>query len=78
MSRCDQALGEPPGEPIESLMVGVNGRLAGLIHFRRSPRLELTGTLGGSLEEQPPSRDPVRPGAGGGRAWPRHWALIFT
>ena len=39
----------PPGrtkpEPPDSLMVGINGRVAGLIHFRRSDRLEAASAL---------------------------------
>ena len=41
--------GRPPGrtkpEPPDSLMVGINGRVAGLIHFRRSDRLEAASAL---------------------------------
>jgi Cu2+-exporting ATPase len=33
-------------ESTDSLMVGINGRVAGLIHFRRSARLEAAATLG--------------------------------
>jgi cation transport ATPase len=40
---------DPPGrtkrEPPDSLMVGINGRVAGLIHFRRSDRLEAASAL---------------------------------
>ena len=32
-------------EAADSLMVGINGRVAGLIHFRRSARLEAASTL---------------------------------
>jgi len=32
-------------EPPDSLMVGINGRVAGLIHFRHSARLEAASTL---------------------------------
>jgi cation transport ATPase len=40
--------GSPAGEKLESadsLMVGINGRLAGLVHFRRSARLEAASAL---------------------------------
>jgi cation transport ATPase len=38
-------LGRTKLEPPDSLMVGINGRVAGLIHFRRSDRLELASAL---------------------------------
>jgi len=52
-------------EPPNSLMVGINGRVAGLIHFRHSTRLEAASTLRrlrskrnlqvGIVSERPPS-----------------------
>jgi Cu2+-exporting ATPase len=56
-----QARSEPPS----SLMIGINGRVAGLIHFRHSTRLEAVSALErlrsrrklqvGIVSEQPPS-----------------------
>jgi cation transport ATPase len=37
--------GRTKPEPPDSLMVGINGRVAGLIHFRRSDRLEAASAL---------------------------------
>jgi cation transport ATPase len=61
---------ETEPEPPDSLMVGINGRVAGLIHFRRSARLEAASVLRrlrikrnlqvGIVSEQPhPTLSPV-------------------
>ena len=44
-TRPEEIAGRTGLEAADSLMIGINGRVAGLIHFRRSDRLEAASTL---------------------------------